>query len=84
VVAAAGDLTAARDHCQASLEIRVKLAAAGPARTKWQRDLSVVQLDVVEWCGTGAGRYQCWVWEAGQEAGISRTACSLKAGCGCR
>ena len=38
---AAGDLTAARTAYQASLDIRTRLAAADPANTGWQRDLSV-------------------------------------------
>jgi len=38
---AAGDLTAARSHYQAGLDIRTRLAAADPANTEWQRDLSV-------------------------------------------
>jgi len=38
---AAGDLAAARTAYQASLDIRVRLAAADPANTGWQRDLSV-------------------------------------------
>ena len=41
VASAAGDLAAARDHYQASLDIRVRLAAADPANTGWQRDLSI-------------------------------------------
>ena len=38
---AAGDLAAARTAYQASLDIRTRLAAADPANTQWQRDLSV-------------------------------------------
>ena len=38
---AAGDLAAARAAYQASLDIRARLAAADPANTEWQRDLSV-------------------------------------------
>ena len=38
---AAGHLAAARDHYQAALEIRVRLADADPANTEWQHDLSV-------------------------------------------
>ena len=38
---AAGDLAAARAAYQAGLDIRVRLAAADPANTGWQRDLSV-------------------------------------------
>ena len=41
VAAAAGDLTAARGHYQAGLDIAARLAAADPANTEWQRDLSV-------------------------------------------
>ena len=41
MAAAAGDLAAARDHYQAALDIRTKLAAADPANTEWQRDLSI-------------------------------------------
>ena len=38
---AAGDLAAARTAYQASLDIAERLAAADPANTEWQRDLSV-------------------------------------------
>ena len=38
---AAGDLTAARAAYQASLDIAARLAAADPANTEWQRDLSI-------------------------------------------
>ena len=38
---AAGDLAAARAAYQASKDIRTRLAAADPANTQWQRDLSV-------------------------------------------
>jgi hypothetical protein len=41
VASAAGDLAAARAAYQASLDIAVGLAAADPANTGWQRDLSV-------------------------------------------
>jgi hypothetical protein len=41
VAVEAGDLAAARAAHQASLDIRVRLAAADPANTSWQRDLSV-------------------------------------------
>ena len=41
MAADAGDLTAARDHYQAALDIAERLAAADPANTGWQRDLSV-------------------------------------------
>ena len=41
VAVAAGDLAAARTAYQASLDIRLRLAAADPANTGWQRDLSV-------------------------------------------
>ena len=41
VAIAAGDLAAARAAYQASLDIRTRLAAADPANTQWQRDLSV-------------------------------------------
>jgi hypothetical protein len=41
VAVAAGDLGAARAAYQASLDIRVRLAAADPANAEWQRDLSV-------------------------------------------
>jgi len=37
----AGDLAAARDHYQAGLDIRERLAAADPTNAGWQRDLSV-------------------------------------------
>ena len=36
-----GDLTAARTAYQAGLDIAVRLAAADPGNTEWQRDLSV-------------------------------------------
>ena len=49
MAAAAGDLTAARDHYQASLDIRVKLAAADPANTGWQRDLSISRTSSGTW-----------------------------------
>ena len=38
---AAGDLAAARTAYQASLDIAARLAAADPANTEWQRDLSI-------------------------------------------
>ncbi len=41
VAVAAGDLAAARTAYQASLDIAARLAAADPANTEWQRDLSV-------------------------------------------
>ena len=41
VAVAAGDLAAARAAYQASLDIRQRLAAADPANTGWQRDLSI-------------------------------------------
>jgi hypothetical protein len=41
VAAAVGDLSEARAAYQAGLDIRVRLAAADPANTQWQRDLSV-------------------------------------------
>ena len=41
MAAAAGDLTAARTAYQASQDIATRLAAADPANTQWQRDLSV-------------------------------------------
>jgi tetratricopeptide (TPR) repeat protein len=41
VAVAAGDLAAARADYQASLDIRIGLAAADPAN-RWQRDLSVI------------------------------------------
>ena len=41
VAVAAGDLAAARAAHQASLDIRQRLAAADPANTEWQRDLSI-------------------------------------------
>ena len=41
VAAAAGDLAAARAAYQAGLDIAARLAAADPANTEWQRDLSI-------------------------------------------
>ena len=43
MAAAAGDVAAARAAYLASLDIRVRLAAADPANTQWQRDLSVIR-----------------------------------------
>jgi hypothetical protein len=40
-LAVAGDLAAARDRYQAGLDIAARLAAADPANSEWQRDLSV-------------------------------------------
>ena len=48
VTAAAGDLTTARDHYQASLDIAARLAAADPANTQWQRDLSFVRQRIAD------------------------------------
>ena len=45
---AAGDLTAARTAYQASLDIAERLAAADPANTQWQRDLSFVRQKLVD------------------------------------
>ena len=47
------ELTAARDHYQASLGIRVKLAATGPSDTQWQRDLPVIRQRITN-LGNGA------------------------------
>jgi len=41
VTQAAGDLATARTHHQTALDIRQRLAAADPANTERQRDLSV-------------------------------------------
>ena len=41
MAAEAGNLDAARTAYQASLDIAQRLAAADPANTEWQRDLSV-------------------------------------------
>ena len=43
VAVAAGDLAAARNAYQTSLDIRTRLAAADPANTEWQRDLETVR-----------------------------------------
>jgi hypothetical protein len=43
VAVAAGNLDAARQAYQASHDIRVRLAAADPTNTGWQRDLSVIR-----------------------------------------
>jgi hypothetical protein len=43
VAVAAGDLAAARTAYQASLDIRVRLAAADPANAQWQQDLRFVR-----------------------------------------
>jgi len=48
VAVAAGDLAAARDHYQAGLDIAVKLAAADPANTGWQRDLSAMRQRIAD------------------------------------
>ena len=47
VAATAGDLGAARNHYQASLDIRAKLAT-DPANTQWQRDLSIVRQRIAD------------------------------------
>jgi hypothetical protein len=44
--AAAGDLAAARAAYQAGLNIFVRLAAADPANTGWQRDLEGIRLKI--------------------------------------
>ena len=48
VLTAAGDLTAARDRHQASLDIATRLAAADPANTQWQRDLLYVRQRIAD------------------------------------
>ena len=48
---AAGDLTAARTAYQASLDIAVRLAAADPANTQWQRDAEVARKNLTDVLG---------------------------------
>jgi hypothetical protein len=51
---AAGDLAAARDRYQAGLGIAARLAAADPANTGWQRDLSAVRQKIADLGDTAA------------------------------
>jgi hypothetical protein len=55
VAAAAGDLAAARDHYQAALDIAARLAAADPANTEWQRDLSFVRQRIADLEASASG-----------------------------
>ena|SRR5450432_815209 len=48
VAVAAGDLAAARTAYQAYQDIAVRLAAADPANTGWQRDLSICRQKIEE------------------------------------
>ena len=50
----AGDLAAARAAYQASLDIRVRLAAADPANAQWQSDLTYVERKIRELPDSGA------------------------------
>jgi len=51
---AAGDLAAARDAYQASLDIAARLGAADPANAQWQRDLAYVRRRIGELPDGGA------------------------------